>query len=340
MIYPHINQTIKPYVNRCLYHKVFPQPSFSWWIISTQCSPVILTCTTSSPSRYFFSRSRSQSHNEELCRSKTGWGRDRETLRERRGAEGEQGPGCWCWPMKRRKLERSRRRRRRRRRSVRGGEKQRKGSGGYYEWRRPSRQWWTLLLWTWETSENAKDFFFSLPGALIFLPYLKHWSYFFFLIVGFGRQQLGACWGRRCGDIMSIAGQGERKRDREEEGGRERRGEERRGVGYHQSSWGCLLFLETGLISGPCADPPPAHRAHLLPAQLSRPRARIACLARSAPELFAFFFSFLPSFFFFFFFFLLVSPQFRNLMMRGRGGGSQIVHRGCENPFFLLMLLW
>ena len=92
----------------------------------------------------------------------------------------------------------------------------------------------------------------------------------------------------------------ERQRGRGREG-EERRGEERRGVGYHQSSWGCLLFLETGLISGPCADPPPAHRAHLLPAQLSRPRARIACLARSAPELFAFFFSFLPSFFFFFF---------------------------------------
>lgn len=51
----------------------------------------------------------------------------------------------------------------------------------------------------------------------------------FFLVILFGRQQLlEPAEGGRCGDIMSIAGQGERKRDREEErkrkGGREEEG--------------------------------------------------------------------------------------------------------------------
>ena len=84
MIHPCVNQTIKPYINRRLYHKVlmlFLQQSFSimdYVNLTSSCDPDLDHVLAI---LILFSRSRSQSHNEELCRSKTGWGRERHSGR-------------------------------------------------------------------------------------------------------------------------------------------------------------------------------------------------------------------------------------------------------------------
>lgn len=113
--------------------------------------------------------------------------------------------------MKRRKQER---------RSVRGGgggERKRNGdiTGSGVE---------ETIPWMMGSPVDADNFWHperlsSTEAILVDFVFLL---FFLLLFV----RQAAAGWGRRCGDIMSIAGQGERKRDREaeREGGREEEG--------------------------------------------------------------------------------------------------------------------
>lgn len=115
------------------------------------------------------------------------------------------------------------------------------------------------------------------------------------------------------------------KTEKKREGGGEGAGEEeRRGVGYHQASWGCLLFLEAGLITGLSADPSPGassaplHAAAVPSQHAFRPSGPV-CPRGCLP-------------------FWCSSPSSSISWCRAGEGASQSVHRILENPFFLLML--